>query len=95
MKPNWKKVSMALFGIILLFGAVQIGNTIAQTFEEYEIQVNQSYAKGLEAGFSIGQEFQMNMTNDYIIQSLQQQGFVSFQLRIGNETGNVKLVVGE
>ena len=90
---RWKGVSMVLFGIILVLGISTTYNTYAQQIESFEQEINNSYVKGLNEGFSIGQEFQFNTTNDYIVQSLQQQGWIDFPVFVGNESGNIKLVL--
>ncbi len=91
---RWKAVSMVLFGILLVLGISTAYNTYAQQIETYEQAINTSYITGLNEGFTIGQEFQFNATNSFIIQSLQEQGFISFPVFMGNESGNLKLVVG-
>ena len=84
-----------LFGFILVILTVIAYNTYAQQIKGYELQINTSYVEGLNEGFVIGQEFQFNATNDYIVQSLREQGFIQFHVFVGNESGNIKLVLGE
>lgn len=84
----WRYITGIMFTALVLFAGLGV---ISASIEDYEIKINQSYLQGLNEGFQFGIETQSNFTNNYIVQNLQQQGFIVYPLTIGNESLNIKL----
>ena len=88
-----KRYTILLFvGIIAVYGIIMINGTYASGNSQPQIceaEINQSY----ENGFTDGLKNQTIEINNYIVQSLQIQGFINYPLIVNNSSGIVRLVM--